>query len=304
MKKIKCDINSLPSINVEALCIGKFDGIHLGHEALLGKSKEFMSCGVLTFSPLPFIYFKRGNNTIYTEEERAKTIQTFGMNLLIVLQFDNTIAKMTGEEFLSKISQVTNNIIVGEDFRFGVCQSCGVEDLITMQNKFKYTAHVVERVGGMEEKVSSSQLKKCIQSGNFKQYSEVSNIPYFVNGMVEKGMQMAGKVLGFPTANIQIDNTKVVPPYGVYLTRTTIDGEIFPSISNYGIKPTITEEKIPILETHIFDFTKEIYGKEIHVALLSKIRDEVKFSDIKKLQFQIMEDIKVAKNLHYANYQI
>ncbi|MDA0617568.1 MAG: riboflavin biosynthesis protein RibF [Proteobacteria bacterium] len=309
MQIVDFHIGKLPSIKADAMCIGKFDGIHLGHEALLRKCKEVAghgTCAVLTFQPLPFVFFGKTELLIYTEEEKEHVVQHYGIDFFFRLKFDEELSKMNGEDFLQYILKITKNIVVGEDFRFGYKQGYCVDDLLALQNQFGYKAHIVEKVASGNAKASSTQLKNFIADGNFEEYEKVSTTPFFAMGEVISGMKMAGEVLGFPTANVILPNNKIMPPFGVYATSTEAGGIHYKSVSNYGIKPTVANANIPILETHLLNFNDNLYGKKITVSFLKKIRNEQKFENINQLQFQISKDIKTATLFHrqYENNKI
>lgn len=309
MQVIDFNIYNLPSIKVDAMCIGKFDGVHIGHEELLKKCKKVVgngTCAVLTFTPLPFVFFEKEEHLIYTDEEKEKAIQKYDIDYLLRLQFNDALSKISGETFLREICKITKNVIVGEDFRFGHKQEYGVAELFELQNQFGYKAHIVEKVISGSLKVSSSQLKNYILHGNFEVYTQISTIPFFVMGKVISGVQIAGKTLGFPTANIVLPQNKIMPPFGVYATLTNIDGITYKSISNYGIKPTVANANTPTLETHLLKFSGNLYDKRITVSFLKKIRNEQKFENINQLQFQISKDITTIALFHqkYENNQI
>jgi riboflavin kinase/FMN adenylyltransferase len=309
MKIIEFEIHNVPKIQIEALCIGKFDGIHLGHAALIRKCMEISLNGnsaVLTFNPLPFVFFGKEEKLIYTAEEKKYIIQSFNIDYLLILKFNEELVNLNGEAFLEKISKITKNIIVGEDFLFGKNQSSGVQVLLDMQKAFQYKACLLEKITNSKTKVSSSQLKQFIANGDFESYAKISTVPFHIIGTVHSGMKLAGNILGFPTANITPPHNKIMPSFGVYATLVEFEGAVFKSISNYGIKPTVEGNHIPTLETHIFDFNKELYGKQIKVTFIQKIRSEIKFESINKLQFQITQDIKTCKYFHeiYENHKI
>lgn len=301
MPYLKFNLDDLPKIKTEALCIGKFDGFHKGHIHIINRTKALASgsAAVLTFSPLPFVFFKKGTQVIYTDSEKSQIVKELGIDYLLVLDFNESLAKTRGEDFLAKISGITKNIVVGKGFRFGAAQACGEEDLLVLQSKYGYNAHILENVtNDNTHKISSMALRQNILSGNFEEYACISPIPFFVSGIVHKGAHIAGRSLGFPTANLHIPKEKIMPEYGVYATQTTYEGATYPSISNYGIKPTVSNINEPVFETHILNYNEDLYGKEIKVTFLKKIRAEQKFDDINRLKFQIIRDIETCKTIH------
>jgi riboflavin kinase/FMN adenylyltransferase len=155
----------------------------------------------------------------------------------------------------------------------------------------------LENIRNGEEKISSSMLRYCIQNCDFQKYKSISNFPFFSLETVQSGLKLASKI-GFPTANCIISQEKIMPPFGVYASHISIDGKTHRSISNYGTKPTIKGKHAPTLETHIFDFKGNIYGKQVKVEFIEKIRYEQKFDNINQLQFQISQDIIICKKIH------
>jgi riboflavin kinase/FMN adenylyltransferase len=300
MQSIEFDLSNIPKLSLGAICIGKFDGFHLGHQHIIARTKQIsgtLPCGILTFSPLPFIFFGKGKQTIYTQNEKAFLAQKLGANFLLTLNFNEQLSQTSGEEFIAKLASITKNIVVGKGFRFGGGQSCGENELMAWQGKHGYQAHILENVSNGDGKISSSMLRYCVQNGDFQGYTSISNCPFFALATVASGLKLASKI-GFPTANCIISQEKIMPPFGVYASHISIDGQTYSSISNYGTKPTIEGIHAPTLETHIFGFNSNIYGKHVRVEFIAKIRDEQKFDNINQLQFQISQDIIICKKIH------
>lgn len=299
MKKFEFSFENLPQISIDAICIGKFDGMHIGHQHIVNYTKNIsQSFGLLTFLPTPFIFFKKGLQTIYTNQEKIMLMKSLQIPNFLQINFDDNFAKKTGEEFIFGISQITKNIVVGSGFRFGEGQSCDESKLLAWQSKYNYNAHILPNISqNFESKISSGMLRECIKNGDFTQYNAISNFPFFAVAKVAKGLNLASKI-GFSTANCTISQEKLMPPFGVYATQISFDGKTHKSISNYGIKPTIQNSNAPILETHIFNYNENLYDKEVKVEFFTKIRGEQKFSNINQLQFQISQDIQICKKIH------
>lgn len=300
MNVIEFSIENTPNIQVEALCIGKFDGIHLGHQLLIQQTQNIggNNSGIVTFNPLPFVFFGKSNKIIYTIEEKISIFQNLNIHKIFIINFNNILINYNVEAFLEKISKITKNIIVGEDFRFGKNQSANIETLIFFEKKYGYKTHIMKKISNSIEKISSSQLKFFIENANFTEYNKISSIPFHTTGNVQYGKQIAGNLLKFPTANIIPLQEKIMPPFGVYVTLTENEGNIFHSISNYGIKPTISDANLPTLETHLFNYDGNLYGKKIKIIFLKKLRDEIKFDNINQLKSQINQDITLCKEFH------
>ncbi len=294
MKIFKFDCNTFPKIETQNLCIGKFDGIHKGHETLISQENS----SILTFEPLPYIFFGRSRGVqeklIYTHAEKCAIFQNFGIKNLLILEFNHALANLSGDVFLENLQKITEQITVGSDFRFGKNRSHGVDEIANVGIKTNIIPPITDDFG----KISSSFLKKCVEKGDFLKYAHISNIPFHITGEIIHGQKIAGNSLKTPTANMVFPENKISPPFGVYATTTQINGQNFPSISNFGTKPTFTEASPPLLETHIFNFSQNIYNIEAKISFLEKIREEKQFFNINELHFQVMQDIQTTKKIH------
>lgn len=307
MKIFNFKIDGSPNLKTEVLCIGKFDGIHKGHESLFNEAKNFTNTfGILTFNPPPFVYFQKNAKILFTQEEKEIIFQDAGIDSIYSLEFNSQLANMDGEDFCKKVANIGKTFIIGEDFHFGKGRKWNALQMQEFGKKYNFDVKIVKNLYNVEgdHKISSKILKDCIKVADFKTFELFSLHKYFTLGKVVYGKQIASSALGFPTANITFDEDKIIPPFSVYATTIMIDGETYRSISNFGIKPTF-ENNIPILETHIFDFGQNIYNKTVKITFIDKIRDEIKFSDINKLKIKILEDIEICKKIHndYENYK-
>lgn len=311
MKVFNFEIDSVPQIKTDAVCIGKFDGIHKGHEALLNVARSISDdVGILTFTPPPFVYFQKNAKVLFLQEEKTKLMQTLGVKTLYNLTFNSTLAMLEGEEFCQKISPLAGMFIIGEDFCFGKDRKRNATQMQIFGKKYGFDVKILPTVKNVDfpdngdVKISSGILKRFVLQGNFPAFNKIALSMFFVDGVVLHGKKVAGSTLGFATANMVFADGKTTPPFGVYTTLTEVDGIIYESISNFGIKPTF-EGQSAILETHIFNFRQEIYGKNITVYFVEHIREEKKFSDINQLKFQISQDIDTCKKIHqgYESYQ-
>ena len=294
MKIFKFDCNNFPDVKTQNLCIGKFDGIHKGHETLISQRNS----SILTFEPLPYIFFGRSRGVkeklIYTHEEKCEIFKNFNIENLLILEFNHALANLDGDDFLVKLQKITQKITVGSDFRFGENRSHGVEEIIN----FGINTNIIQPITDGFAKISSSFLKKCVEKGDFTKYAEISNIPFHLTAEIIHGGKIAGNSLKTPTANMIFPENKIRPPFGVYATITQINGQNFPSISNFGTKPTFENNSQPLVETHIFNFSQNIYNTKAKISFLEQIRQEKQFSSINELHFQIMQDIQTTKKIH------
>lgn len=290
-------------IECTALALGNFDGVHLGHreiiERTVNKAAE-LGCksGIFTFAnhPRNVIMNEEFTKNIIYFEEKAEIIRKLGIDYLYNITFDETIMTMSPRDFVKKLLIEKMNMkygLCGFNYNFGNKASGTTKELKMMSKEFGYKLEVVEPVIIDGEVVSSTLIRNLITEGKVDMCLKYLGRPYAVNGEVVVGNRL-GKSLGFPTSNLIIDEKMVSPANGVYLTWCTYNGVTYPSITNVGNKPTIGEFAKNV-ETHIFDFDRELYGKKIHVDFLVKTRDEMKFESIEALSAQIKKDCIAAK---------
>ncbi|MDX2163833.1 MAG: bifunctional riboflavin kinase/FAD synthetase [Gammaproteobacteria bacterium] len=268
------------------VAIGNFDGLHLGHQALLQKASV-----VLTFEPYPQTYFhpERILPRLTTLREKSHFLEKMGPQALYALPFDQNTAKLLPDDFIQKIliSQLhAEKIIVGEDFRFGY-QRQG--DINTLRNYIDLD--VVNPVLYQQKRISSTWVRECLQTGDVNTVKDLLGRYYSIIGRVVKG-DGRGRQMGFHTANISLQK-RLPPLLGVYAVNInhTLKG-----VANIGSRPTVDGRR-HFLEVHIFDFDKDIYGEYIEVEFVHKIRDEKKFDSLNALQEQIKLDIQLARDL-------
>ncbi len=285
------------------LALGNFDGIHLGHREIIirtvNKAAELgMKSGIFTFAnhPRNVIMNEEFTKNIIYFEEKAEIIRKLGIDYLFNITFDEKIMTMSPREFVQKLLIDEMNMkygLCGFNYHFGNKALGTTEKLKAMSKELGYEIEVVAPVLIDGQVVSSTLIREIISSGKVDLCLKYLGRPYAVNGTVVVGNRL-GKSLGFPTSNLIIDENMVSPANGVYLTWCTYNGITYPSITNVGNKPTIGEF-VKNVETHIFDFDGELYGKTIHVEFLVKTRDEMKFASVKELSEQIKKDCVAAK---------
>jgi len=277
------------------LTIGKFEGIHLGHRALLREvsnraKTESLKPVVLVFKPHPFKFLHdKDYKPIFSEQEREKLLREF-VNEIVTLDFDTELMSMKASDFCKKLFTELNagEIVVGESYRFGNNREGTVETLREAAAEYKAKIHVVKNV----DNISTSSIRDLLSENKFPEAEKLLGFPFFIEGEVTKGRQI-GRVLGFPTLNLYPPEDKFLPPYGVYKTRTiTINGETLPGLTNIGIRPTVDESANLSVETHIPGLTGEMYGRQIKVEFLQFIRAEKRFENPEALILQIKEDLK------------
>ena len=280
---------------IDVTCIGAFDGLHRGHIELIKKTKEIdNNFQIVTFNEIPKIYFDNNLKPLLDKNNRNIIFNEYKPTNLIYLKFDE-INEFSSDEFLKflDINLNTNKIVVGKDFRFGKNRTGEVNNIINYfgeNNVILLSDYLIEN-----EKVSSTKIRKYLDNGNIKQANKFLGRKYELLGTVVEGLKMGSK-LGFPTANIKLDHDLYLPKYGVYGITCIIDNKPYEGILNIGLTPTVSHNNKIKIETHIFDFDKNIYGENLVIQINQFIRDEIKFSSPEELVKQINIDISKVKN--------
>ena len=289
------------------LCIGNFDGIHLGHQHVIKKiiknsQSDKLKSAIMTFVPHPKIYFKKtdGNFNIITNSNKKFFLKSLGVENYIEYKFNKTLSNLDAVDFIEKIlvKQLSvKKIVVGKDFRFGKDRKGDTVLLKKLSSKHKYKLSIIGHVKNKKTnlKFSSSIIRRNINEGLFEKVSQALGRNWFMQGKIIKGSQKA-RLINFPTANMKPGN-HILPKKGVYCVNVTFNGNLYKGIANFGERPTVKGVNL-LLETHIFEFNREIYGKELTVEFLTFIRSEKKFKDFKSLTSQIKKDVITAKKYH------
>jgi riboflavin kinase/FMN adenylyltransferase len=289
-----------------AVAIGNFDGMHLGHQAILksiqekAQSKGWKSV-VILFEPHPKEYFVPNlpPSRLMRLTDKLVFLSGLGIDTVICLKFDEKLANLSATHFIEKIlidRLKVGYLSVGEDFRFGRGRQGNVQLLrqTGLVNHFEVVTQTNVGLSESENRISSTQIRACINQGKLDEAKTLLGHPIRLVGRVTRGDQR-GRTLGFPTANIRLNQKMAYT--GVFTVQTTIDGQVFSGVANIGSRPTVdnTAGKTRYLEVHLFDFYGDIYGKRLSVELIDKLREETKFNSIEALKKQIAEDIKMAK---------
>ncbi|MCQ2550591.1 MAG: bifunctional riboflavin kinase/FAD synthetase [Clostridia bacterium] len=300
--------NSLDEImNIEptVVALGNFDGVHLGHQALIKAAKEIalknnLKVAVFSFSnhPKNLISNKKVLNIAY-QDEKALLMEKEGVDYLFNIKFDEKIMKTSAEDFICDILLKKFNMkqaVCGFNYHFGYKGEGDTALLKQLGEYYGYgvTCHEPVTIDG--DVVSSTLIRGLIKAGEMEDVKKFLGRNYDIEGEVVVGNRL-GRTIGFPTSNITIDENMVTPPNGVYITYCIYNGAKYPSITNVGVKPTIGKYE-KNMETHIFNFSKELYGKTIRVEFVKMTREEVKFKDVETLSKQIEKDCLDAKKYH------
>jgi len=285
------------------VAIGKFDGIHIGHQYLLKCIEEYRKDGykiaVFTFDPSPSAFFSNDEyKGLTTLDEKRRIFEKLGVDVLVEYPLNKNTARVSPEDFIEDILINKMNVrcvVCGRDFSFGDKGRGNVELLKAYGNTKGFEVRVCEKVKCDGIEISSSLIRKEVESGEMELVTKHIGAYYSFTGIVVTGRQL-GRRLGMPTVNIIPSEDKLLPPFGVYEAVVSYAGSHFKGITNVGVKPTVTDERRPVVETYIFDFDEDIYGKEIIVNLVRMVRPEKKFGSVDELKAQIKSDIDFVRN--------
>ncbi len=291
------------SLKHSAVALGKFEGIHRGHQLLLSEIKKqetkHMNSVVFTFDMPPGSALSGDHafRQIYTKDERHTILKNLGMDVLIEYPFTREFASLSPEAFIKDIlvgKVGAEVVVVGTDFRFGKKRSGGISDLKRLSDSLGYQLIVKEKLQEDREDISSSRIRSLLAEGKMEEVLKLLGRPYSIAGKVVHGRAL-GRTIQIPTVNQRIDPVKLTPPNGVYVSCVHLEDELFYGITNIGVKPTIEGESEKGVETYIFDFDRDVYGKEITVDFLHYCRPEMRFDSVGMLKEQMLRDITYGK---------
>ena len=286
------------------ILIGNFDGLHLGHQKLFRLAKKYkkkysLNIGVLTFEPMPKMFFNQNikNFRISNEKQKIDLLKKLKVDFIIIKKFDRKFSKIKSIDFIKKILSKKLNakfIFVSNNFRFGNKREGNVNQLIKNQSIYNFKIIKPKPLLRKKKTVSSSLIRNFLQRGKLKEANKFLNRYWSIQGKVQKGKKL-GKKIGFPTANIDIRDSVLACP-GVYAVKAKIgmSTKYIKGIANLGYRPTFNGKKI-LLEVHLFNFYRNLYNKHLTVEFLKFIRKEKKFKNANELKKQIKKDLKVAK---------
>lgn len=290
-----------------AVSIGKFDGIHLGHQKLLRHILEQKEQGqkavVFTFDPPPSVLFGKGDDReLMTKKEKRMAFERMGIDVLIEFPLTIRTASILPEDFIMDIlikKIHAEYIAAGPDVSFGDKGAGNHMLLRSMASRLGYRIEIIDKVYFNGREISSTYIREELERGNMENVSKLLGMPYSISEEVVHGNRF-GRTIGMPTANLLPPASKLLPPNGVYYSEVLLRNGKYAAITNIGYKPTISEEKQLGAETYIYGFSEEIYGEEITVKLLSFKRPEKKFDGKAALQEQMMKDIEDGKLFHFG----
>ena len=290
-----------------AVAMGNFDGVHRVHQQVIALAARAAGelgapLGVITFDPHPRVYFRPDEPAfrLMKPDQQARALEALGVEVLYVLPLDAELAGMTDREFATRVLHEglgARHVSVGFDNTFGKGRSGTPESMRAYGQELGFgvsvAAEVADRSG---EKFSSTAIRDALRAGRPQDAALVLGRPFAIEGAVQRGRQL-GRKLGFPTANVALDDY-VTPRFGVYATRTRLpDGRHIPGVANIGINPTVEGITRPLLEVWLFDFDEDIYDQVIETDLVAFLRDEVKFDSLESMTAQVMADAGAARAL-------
>lgn len=305
--KVYHHINSYQKVSKSIVTVGTFDGVHIGHQQILNlmkkKAKEINGETVLlTFYPHPrMILFPNDNSLklINTIEERIELLDRFGLDNLIIQPFDEAFSRLSPTEYIRDIlvnAIDTTDLVIGHDHRFGRNRAGNFELLSELSNVYGYHLTQLDAQQVDEVTVSSTKVRRAIGKGNIETALEFLNHEFSISGTVIVGKQL-GRTIGFPTANIKINEPfKLIPPKGAYIVKAIIENVEYPAMLNIGNNPTVNNDQALRIEVHIINENFDLYNKPMKIHFLKRLRNEKAFGNVIALKNQLIEDKNNALN--------
>lgn len=278
-----------------AVTVGKFDGMHKGHELLCElisrqKANGLKSC-IVTFENSPRFAFTDEIGSLITPEERRFLLEQKGIDYLVEAPFDDRMCSTPPEEFVSYLCKNLNMkyMCVGSDFRFGYKGAGDVVMLDNLSKKYGFELEIIDKIQLQERDISSTFIREELKEGNISLVNNLLGYNYFVWGKVVHGAHLGHKI-GIPTINIIPPKDKLIPKFGVYVTELLYEGKKYYGVTNVGCKPTVDSSKRAGIEMHILNFDRDIYDENVKITFLEFLRPEVKFDSLEDLKNQMNSD--------------
>lgn len=286
-----------------AIALGNFDGVHRGHQAVIASARAVSErrgapLGVAIFEPHPRRFFQPDAPPfrLQSSPQRARALAACGVEEVYEIGFDQSLARSTDREFAQRLIHDcigAVHVSIGADFRFGSGRMGDAESLRRLGEEFGFTVEAVAPVGGAE-KISSTAVRNAIIGGDMAHAADLLGRPWAIEGEVRRGFAR-GRDFGFPTANLSLGDY-VRPRLGIYAVRVDLDdGVLLPGVASVGVNPTVGTLPAPVLETHLLDFSGDLYGRTIEVELIAFLREEKKFDDVEALKAQMRHDVIEAR---------
>lgn len=291
-----------------AVTLGKFDGIHIGHQLLIREvldgTKQGLKPVVFTFSSVDKIRTDHIEGNLLTEEEKKDYLEELGIEVMISYPFDDEMRHMEAQTFVEEIlckKLRAKKVVVGSDCAFGYQRKGDVNLLEKLSTVYGYELTVFDKVALEKQVVSSSTIRQELLDGHMENVNSMLGRHYSIEGTVVHGNQIGRKLLSMPTANIYPPFDKLLPPNGVYVTKTKTKYGEYEGITNIGYKPTIGGETRPGVETYLFDFDNDLYGQEIKVDFYTFERGEYKYDSLEELKKQMFLDGELGREYFIRN---
>lgn len=290
--------------------IGSFDGVHLGHQAILRQLRQAadhyeLPALVILFEPQPHEFFsgERAPARLMRLREKIMALRELGVERVLCLQFNERLRSLSAQAFIEQVLVERlgiRHLVVGDDFRFGCDRRGDFELLQEAGEGFDFTVSDTCTLLMHGERVSSTRIRALLEKGNFEAAAELLGRPYSLTGRIGYGKQL-GRQLGVPTANLHLRRYRS-PLQGVFAVIAAFtDGSRYAGVANIGVRPTVSGDKKPLLEVHLFDFNRSIYGEALDVEFCTKLRREQKFESVTALRDQLQQDIQAARQWFLNN---
>ncbi|MCD8511652.1 MAG: riboflavin biosynthesis protein RibF [Bacillus sp. (in: Bacteria)] len=287
------------------LALGFFDGVHKGHQSVINTAieegnKRGLEPGVMTFFPHPKEVLRKESKVHYLTslDKKAELMEKLGIKYLIIVEFDELFSGLTPQQFVDNylIGLNVKHIVAGFDYTYGRLGK-GTMETFPFHSRNKVTHSTVQKIESDGEKISSTSIREALDKGDIPKVNEYLGRDYETDGIVVHG-EKRGRTIGFPTANIQLNERIYYPSVGVYIVRLLVNNKWYEGVCNVGHKPTFydSEEGLPTIEVYLLDFSDNIYGATVTIQWLKKIRDEKKFESVNHLIKQLEQDVSDAKN--------
>jgi riboflavin kinase/FMN adenylyltransferase len=301
-------IDDLSKINLNSdtiIAVGAFDGVHRGHQYLIQQMVEEARqtkrlAGLITFHPHPSAVLSPYNPTYYlsTPGEKAALLEQLGLDILAILPFDHEMAQTSAHDFIAQVRRHLHmaELWVGTDFALGRAREGDVETLRALGQELGFTVRVIEPLTWQGQIISSTRIRSLLLKGRVRQAAQMLGRYPSLAGEVMRGSQR-GHCLGFPTANLEVRKERVIPADGVYAVYARLGKERHQGVANIGLRPSFEIGGERIVEVHILDFEEDIYGCDLVVEFVERLRDERRFADVEELKAQIKRDIAQARRI-------
>ena len=292
-------------LNHTAIALGKFEGLHLGHQCLIDeivrqKKYDYKSV-VFTFDrpPAQVLTGEKNTTQIFTKKERSDILEKKGIDILIEHPFTREFASMNPVDFIRRIlvgRLGACRLVVGRDFRFGAGRAGTVDTLQYMAQDCDYDLIVMDKLKKDGQDISSTRVRKALDQADLREVCALLGRPYSIFGKVVHGRKI-GSGIGVPTINLALEEGKCTPPDGVYITSARLEDRTVCGVTNIGIRPTVDQSRVRNVETHFLDFDQDLYGREICLSFHEYVRPEIKFDSLEGLKDQLSRDIAYARSL-------